>query len=288
MTAVTQLGYLGLSARDLGEWESYATTTLGLQPTSRDPDGALRLRMDAYHHRFTLHPDGKDDLAYAGWEVAGAAALAELAANLEAAGTPVTAGTRQEAEQRRVSGLVKFTDPDGHPGELYWGPLEQSADAGAGFVTGNLGLGHVVLAVDSVDRAMAFYTGVLGMRVSDYVTMGRMRLGFLHCNPRHHSLAFVEQPGAAKRVHHFMVQRESLDDVGRTYDEVQRSRIRLLTTLGRHTNDQMVSFYMANPSGFGVEYGWGGREVDDATWCVEHLDSGSVWGHKPAPPPVEG
>jgi hypothetical protein len=38
---------------------------------------------------------------------------------------------------------------------------------------------------------------------------------------------------------------------------------------------------MANPSRFGVEYGWGAREVDDCTWQVQQYDKGSLWGHKP-------
>jgi 3,4-dihydroxy-9,10-secoandrosta-1,3,5(10)-triene-9,17-dione 4,5-dioxygenase len=45
-------------------------------------------------------------------------------------------------------------------------------------------------------------------------------------------------------------------------------------------NDRMVSFYLANPSGFAVEYGWGGRTIDDTVWQTEHYDSvESIWGH---------
>jgi hypothetical protein len=43
----------------------------------------------------------------------------------------------------------------------------------------------------------------------------------------------------------------------------------------------MVSFYVMTPSGFEVEYGWGGRLVDDATWIVQRHDRGTLWGHKP-------
>ena len=34
-------------------------------------------------------------------------------------------------------------------------------------------------------------------------------------------------------------------------------------TLGRHMNDQMLSFYMRTPGGFDVEFGCEGLEVDD-------------------------
>jgi 3,4-dihydroxy-9,10-secoandrosta-1,3,5(10)-triene-9,17-dione 4,5-dioxygenase len=146
-----------------------------------------------------------------------------------------------------------------------------------------MGMGHAVFFVDDLDATMAFYTTLLGFRISDYVTMGRTRLGFLHCNPRHHSLAFLHAPGGRKRAHHFMMQLQDINTMGRTYDVVEAGAAPLLTTLGQHSNDQMVSFYMRNPSGFGVEYGWGGLEIDDACWQVQTLEGGSTWGHKPAP-----
>ena len=40
------------------------------------------------------------------------------------------------------------------------------------------------------------------------------------------------------------------------------------------------------PSGFEIEYGAGGREVDDATWQVETYDATSLWGHKPPGKPL--
>ena len=44
-------------------------------------------------------------------------------------------------------------------------------------------------------------------------------------------------------------------------------------------NDRMVSFYLDNPSGFAVEYGWGGRTIDVSVWQVERYESvESIWG----------
>ena len=42
----------------------------------------------------------------------------------------------------------------------------------------------------------------------------------------------------------------------------------------------MTSFYMHTPSDFMIEYGWGGRDVDDTTWQPHELVSAaSFWGH---------
>jgi catechol-2,3-dioxygenase len=123
MVSVSQLGYLGLSVRDSNQWERFAAQVLGLQPNGRDPDGSLFLRMDEYHHRFIVHPTGNDDLAYIGWEVATEESLEAMAEQLRHAGIAVTAGTAEEAEGRRVAGMIKFADPSGIPSEIFYGPL---------------------------------------------------------------------------------------------------------------------------------------------------------------------
>ena len=134
-----------------------------------------------------------------------------------------------------------------------------------------------MLAVPSVDDVLPFYREVLGMRISDYAT-APFRAVFLHVNERHHSLALLES--AATGLHHLMIEALSIDDLGRAYDAaIEQGVVRV--TLGRHTNDHMTSFYAASPSGFMVEYGWGGRSIDDATWQVEEMVHGpSIWGHE--------
>jgi hypothetical protein len=43
----------------------------------------------------------------------------------------------------------------------------------------------------------------------------------------------------------------------------------------------MTSFYTWNPSGFLVEYGWGGQLIDDTTWQpFERKFGPSLWGHE--------
>jgi hypothetical protein len=78
-----------------------------------------------------------------------------------------------------------------------------------------------------------------------------------------------------------MLEVASIDDVGSALDIVNERRIPLAMSLGRHTNDHMTSFYVRSPSGFEIEYGTGGRLIDDATWEVGTYDAPSFWGHKP-------
>jgi 3,4-dihydroxy-9,10-secoandrosta-1,3,5(10)-triene-9,17-dione 4,5-dioxygenase len=42
----------------------------------------------------------------------------------------------------------------------------------------------------------------------------------------------------------------------------------------------MVSFYVATPGGFDIEYGTDGLRVDAATWVSRETTAISLWGHK--------
>ncbi|WP_329602735.1 VOC family protein [Actinomadura soli] len=103
---------------------------------------------------------------------------------------------------------------------------------------------------------------------------------FLRCNPRHHSVAFGDMPHP-KKTHHFMVEVTDIRDVGTAYDRCMDAGQPFEMTLGMHPNDHMFSFYVRTPSGFSVEYGWGGLLVDDDTWQVKTLDRLHSWGHRP-------
>jgi 2,3-dihydroxybiphenyl 1,2-dioxygenase len=194
----------------------------------------------------------------------------------------VQRATAEELAVRRVAEMVWCNDPLGNRVELFCG-LDcaehefRPPRPGGGFRTGELGFGHAVLAVPRIDQVLPFYRDVLGMRMSDYAAVP-FRAVFLHVNPRHHSLALLESEHAG--LHHLMIEALSIDDLGRAYDAaIEQGVVRV--TLGRHTNDHMLSFYSASPSGFMVEYGWGGRSIDDATWKVEEMVHGpSLWGHE--------
>lgn len=290
MTRVEALGYLGFRVRSLADWEVFATEILGMTATRSEIDGeaALVLRMDERAHRITLRA-GDDELDYVGWQVSGPDALDEVAAALTAAGVAYKddAGL---AEARGVRRLLTCTDPAGYTLEFHYGPsmLQEPflSPTGARFVTtapdgADTGLGHVVVTCKNVDETIEFYRRVLGFKVSDHIIpVPGMLLTFLHTNPRHHSLAVapVYQDGPTG-VNHFMVEVDDLDVVGRALDKVQQRRIRQLATLGRHTNDEMLSFYVQSPSGFGVEYGTDGLLIDEDTWSVVTYDASAYWGH---------
>jgi 2,3-dihydroxybiphenyl 1,2-dioxygenase len=282
--ALDSLGYFGIRARNLDDWSSFGQKFLGLQLIDRSRK-TLTFRMDDRRQRIVVHEDDVNEgnrAAFMGWEVAGATALDRLAAALETAGVNVTRASRATAEERRVKDLIAFDDPVGNRLEAFYG-AELATEAFtpgraiSGFRTGPLGMGHVVLNVESIERLLPFYTQTLGFHLSDF-TLRPFKAYFLHLNPRHHSFAMVETGKSS--IHHLMMELYMLDDVGQGYDLAQGEEGRIATTLGRHSNDFITSFYANSPSGFFVEYGWGGRSIEPQNWAPIEMTCGpSLWGH---------
>ena len=275
------LGYVGIRAKSLDDWRTYGGKLLGLQPIDKSRS-TLAFRMDDRKQRIVVEADGGEGIGYFGWEVADAAALEGLAAQLDRAGIKVARGSRALADERRVKDLIVLHDPVGNRVEIFHGP-EIAAEPFtpgrniSGFRTGPLGMGHAVLQVEKVDEVMPFYRDLLGFRLSDYYFQP-FTAYFMHVNPRHHSIAFVQS--GKNSVHHVMMELFSFDDVGHGYDLAQAEEGRVAVTLGRHTSDFLTSFYSWTPSAFMVEYGWGGRSIDPKTWqSYERSEGPSIWGH---------
>jgi 2,3-dihydroxybiphenyl 1,2-dioxygenase len=279
---ICALGYIGIRSSQLDQWSQMATNLLGMQQVDRG--GAIRaFRMDDRKQRLIVDGSSDAGLGVMGWEVRSSADLDRLAARLEDTGVKVRRGPRALVGQRNVGELICFSDPAGNPLEVFCNPELASEPfrpgrAISGFRTGALGMGHAVLNVENVETLLPFYRDVLGFGVSDF-GLKPYGLYFFHVNGRHHSFAMV---GSGKKaMHHFMVELGALDDVGQGYDLAQIEAGRVAYTLGRHTNDHMTSFYINTPSGFFIEYGWGGRVIDPKAWqAYETFDGPSLWGHE--------
>ena len=284
--AVSQLGYLGIGAGNLADWEQYLCQALGLELFEQAEDGTIYYRMDEYHHRFAIYPDSLDDLKYVGWQTANRKEFEATKAKLLEIGVEYEQATPEELANRHVVDMVKF-DLSGVPSEVYYGlhvlferPFKSAVPMLTSFRTGELGLGHVGLNVDDVERAKKILMEGLGFRISDAFGAAGNEV-FFHCNGREHTAVIAPyERGGPKRLQHFMLEVNSIDDVGFCIDRCEDMNVPIRSRLGRHTNDHMLSFYHYTPSGFYAEYGWGGRLIDDEKWQVSKYEKAAIWGHR--------
>ena len=293
---IRSMGYVRVASTDLDAWRTFATKVLGLGE-GRGPDPEhLYYRIDEVSARLVVFPAETDRLDCVGWELADHPALQAAREHLAKEGVEFEEGTLEELAERRVQELVRFRDPFDNVFELFHGISYESRPVvtpyAARFVTGDQGMGHVVIPVADDVEALRFYTDVLGFRLRDSMSMpgefvgkepgSTVWLRFLGVNPRHHSLAFLPQGDSGdngSKCVHVMLEVDALDDVGRALERVRKHKAPLSATLGRHMNDQMVSFYVRSPGGFDVELGTEGLQVDDARWVARESTAVSYWGH---------
>lgn len=299
MSDLLTVGYVHIEASDLSAWENFCVNFLGMQAAAKDSN-QLKLRMDDRAYRVVIEQGPIDDLSSIGWEMINQQALQDYVDGLRAKGVDVNKASEELTASRQVKQLYTLQDPSGFTHEFYCDPKMANANdefkssvLGGNFVTDLLGFGHVTAMAHDYAASRTFYEDVLGLNISDYMTQEVapgviLDAAFYHSETgRHHSLAVgalrdLPLPPDAKRIDHLMVEVDNVDDVGFAYERAKDMGIQITKSLGRHPNDQMLSFYVLTPSGFQFEFGTGGVVVESDSWISCEYDELSSWGHNPA------
>ncbi len=274
----------------MARWRELVVDGLGLAVGSGPEADGLYLRLDERRARLIVLPGETDKaLAVAGkCEISSRSSVfvkqwrrPESRSRFFPRSTPATAMPSRSSHSAIPTATESRSSSDRYSTTARWSPPH-----GGRFVTGDQGLGHVVLPVTRFDEAYTFYTEVLGFLPRGSIRLGGIdappparRVRFMGVNQRHHSLALcpappVDEPGLV----HLMMEAETLDAVGQALDRVAKLGFSISSTLGRHTNDKMVSFYVRAPGGWDLEFGCEGMLVDEAFYTAEEITADSYWG----------
>ncbi len=288
---VIGLGYIAIEAQDKVGWGAFATNVLGMAVAPSISNSRYDYyKVDERAYRVMVFEGTADRLAFAGWEVSSIAALNSTKVKLETAGVIVADLTADECSERGVGAAFTSIDPCGNAFEIFCNPIADSvafvSPVGVSeFIMGDMGMGHVVLPAPDIEKTYAFYSEMLGFDLSDElnIPMGPegpiLGLKFMHAaNPRHHSLALFEGPHPGGCIH-WMLEVPDMDTVGHCMDRADAAGVPLFASLGRHSNDNMLSVYFMSAGGIGVEYGCEGHRMDWTGWKPKVLESGDIWGH---------
>jgi 2,3-dihydroxybiphenyl 1,2-dioxygenase len=284
VVAISQLHYIVLGAKSLDAWAHFAVAGIGMEVAERSSTH-LHLRCDRWLSRVQIVQSDNEDVHALGWSVVSESELDDLIERLKADKRKYEDLRGPEIRAlRKAMRVVRFGDDDGIVHEVAWG-MEVSDRtpfvsrlAVDGFRTQELGLGHVVLSVDDLERSMRFFKEVMGHKVTSHLFIGPHEAVFLRCNPRHHSVA-LSVSHRPKRLQHLQIEYNSMDDLGRAMDRAETLPMEKVASLGKHASDWVTSFYVRAPSGITVELGFGARLLSDDEPTEFETFTGSVWGH---------
>jgi 3,4-dihydroxy-9,10-secoandrosta-1,3,5(10)-triene-9,17-dione 4,5-dioxygenase len=289
MSDVKSLGYIKVQTNDVDRWRSFAFDVLGFAKGSGPDASALYLRMDERAARIVVVPGDTDEVVAVGWEVRDRPALLRVQETLQSAGVaieplrsnrcprkrPTPGGSRKRSHSatrpaprsRSSTGPSWTTAPSSHP-------------SGPGLSPVHRDWGMWCCQQPTPTDVLGFLSRG-AWRLPAPPQFGPVRIRFLGVNERHHSMAIVpSMRGGAPGLIHVMVEVDSLDAVGLALDRVNTEGFQLSSTLGRHTNDKMVSFYVRAPGGWDIEFGTDGMRVDEKYYTAEEITADSYWGHQ--------
>ncbi|MBK6413912.1 VOC family protein [Sphingopyxis sp.] len=272
--------YVRIGCDDLDTSVRFATEVLGLELMERDA-GSAYLRGDDRDHNI-CYTKGRESGQVTGWETSSMSELDRAAADLEAAGVDVRAGTSDERDQRRVRGLIVARDPTGNVMDIVARP---NASGRRYFPSRDAGISHFShVGLHSIDARAdeAFWVAHMGAKVSDWIGDAAL----IRINEIHHNVALF--PSTRAGIQHVNFQVGSQDDIMRSFYFLQQQNVKIVFGPGRHPTSGARFLYFQGPDDIIYEYSCGVRSItaeDEATYVPRSFpfepSSFCMWGSKP-------
>jgi len=278
MISLHDIRYVRIGTGDMDQAVKFATRLLGLEVADRD-SGAAYLRSDDRDHTL-VYLDAPVDQHTVGFELRTQEDLDAAAAELEAAGFAVKAGTASECDQRRVGAFVSFREPSGTTVDLVAKPWHSGRLYAPSRPAGITGFSHIGLYTQSAARDERFWTHTCNARVSDWIGDAPL----LRIDAVHHRMALF--PAKRSGVQHINHQVAGIDDVMRSYYLLRENGVHIRFGPGRHPTSGAMFLYFEGPDGMTYEYSTGVRMIDDEmTYQPRKFPFKSTsfcaWGSKP-------
>lgn len=266
------VSHIALKVKDVEHQTDFYTQMVGLGETQRDTAGRVYLRCNSNHHAIVFIPsDDEAGLDHYALDVGGLAKLEAAATALANAGIPYDIVESGEIGQ---STSLRLRDPDGFVVELIGEMAQVTSNYGSRAVQPRK-LGHISLRVKDCKRSAAFYSEVLGFRISDWVDD---RFLWMRCNPDHHGVAFSQAD--VTRLHHFAFEVQDYSHLARQADHLAQYGYSLIYGPGRHGPGNNQFIYWRDPERNMIEFTCDVQQIwDDATFVPKVWSSQEQWSN---------
>jgi catechol 2,3-dioxygenase-like lactoylglutathione lyase family enzyme len=235
-----RIGYAAIGVPDVSALSTTLQTYFSLACDDRDP-GRHVLRGATDHQWVVIEPAPELTLNRLGFELQRDEDLERFERHLTSRGIDVKTGSDWD---HGVGRYLRFDDPDGNHLELFTQMIQLPVPVPTRTINTHKLL-HAVLLVPDMAASVAFYTEVLGFRVSDWVEDSA---AFMRVADRyHHSLALITSSGA-RRLDHLCFLMDGLDDVMRLRARSLLAGLESRADVKRHAPSGSISYYIIEPT----------------------------------------
>lgn len=247
----------------------FYTGSWGLTPVDQGDDAAWLRGTGEEHHILHLAHSEENALGRIVFALGTRREVDDAAHGLETLGVPIVHEPGPLDDAAGGYG-VQFVDPEGRLVELSVDRFAVSPKDTNGREAIPRKLAHIVLNTVDIDAACAFYTDVLGMRVSDW---SEHQMAFLRCNADHHVIAFNQAPWTS--VNHVAYEMPTVDHFMRGIGKLRQTGLTPEWGPGRHGPGDNTFSYFTDPSGLVCEYTSEVAQIDEDSWLCR------VWPRTP-------
>jgi catechol 2,3-dioxygenase len=252
-----RISHVALGVSEAHTTERFYREVMGLMPTADSRNSVVYLGHGVGHHVLELHPGA--GLDHFGLEVRGAE-VEELAPRLD---------TMLPSVAER-DGALWIQDPDGNQIEVH-PPIDRSGEQTTDGRLRPRRIDHITFGSPQVEEMVAFYVGVLGLRISD--RMQDDDFVWMRGGRHHHDVAVVRAEEA--RLDHYSYEICSWGHVRTWCDRFAATGIPLAWGPGRHGPGHNLFIFIADPDERQVELSCEMEQFWDE--LVDYGDTPRIW-----------
>ena len=244
---IAHIRHVGLFTTNLEEHARFYSDIWGLQRVAEASDAVYLRGSSPEQFILSLHRGKARGLHHIAYAMHSDDAMRRALSSLKQAGVPIV----EEAHSSDEPGAgyrLRFVDPDGRCIELSAGVAAHSNGQQPKVVAPS-SICHIVVNTPDMERITAFYTSVLGFRISDW---SGQQMAFLRSNTKHHNIAFNVGPHAS--VNHVAYLVSGVDELMRGVSNLRRYGLEPVWGPGRHGPGNNIFCYFKDPFGYVAEY----------------------------------
>lgn len=295
---IAHVGYVELLTSEFDKSLWFFTDLLAFREVARDGDSAYLRSWDDYE-RYTLKltASEKSGIGPVSIRTVSEEALNRRVAAIEASGR----GTGWREGSHGIGKTYTFTDPDGHPMEIYYESewhvpseatrpaLKNQADRFPGHGVNARRLDHVNFLGVDVEANGEFVHNVLGGGATEQIRLDNGRLAaqwFSFTNKSYDLVYSSDHTGTQGRLHHIAFATDTREDILKAADIFLENGIHIETGPHKHAIQQTFFLYVYEPGGNRIEFCNPGARLILAPdwktieWTEAERAKGQAWGLK--------